>query len=211
MHLNLELLAICDMSLGEASCVCVLCSGPALSKQPTFGQKLQLLCRCHKVTVHHDDCVMNNAWDLFSATDHDVIGAGHFSVCAVPLTAFFLVPPILPFLIPCFQLAFVARQGPLSLWRAVPSGEGWARRSCWLRRWAAVLAGGLVASPARLAAVKAHLLLPLPHSLPVVGGGLSRAFQADIPRIPWPAWEPSTPRPPSSCPISKGGFLAVPQ
>lgn len=48
--------------------------------------------------------MVKNAWDLFSVTHRDVIGAAPFSVCTVPLTAFFLLPLALPFLILCLFL-----------------------------------------------------------------------------------------------------------
>ena len=57
---------------------------------------MQLPCPCCKDTSHQDDYVINNAWGLFSATDHDVIGAAPFSVSTLALTAFFLVPSVLP-------------------------------------------------------------------------------------------------------------------
>lgn len=50
----------------------------------------------------------------------------------------------------------------------------------------------------------------LPPSLWWVDGGLSKAFQAHLPRmLLWPAWEPSTPRPPGTHPINKDGLLVV--
>ena len=52
-----------------------------------------------------------------------------------------------------------------------------------------------------------HTDLFLSSFLSVVGGGLSRTFQADIPRAPWPSWEPRTSRPPSTHPISKAAFF----
>lgn len=45
--------------------------------------------------------MINNAWGLFSATDHDVTGAAPFSLSTLALTAFFLVPSVLPSLIFC--------------------------------------------------------------------------------------------------------------
>lgn len=51
-----------------------------------------------------------------------------------------------------------------------------------------------------------HTDLSLSSFLPVMVGGLSRTFQADIPRAPWPSWEPRTRRPPSTHLISKAAF-----
>lgn len=91
---------------------------------------MQLPCPCCKDTSHQDDYVINNAWGLFSATDHDVIGAAPFSVSTLAFTAFFLVPSVLPSLIFCvFSVAFVVAKGPLFLWWAVLSGEVGARRA----------------------------------------------------------------------------------
>lgn len=57
---------------------------------------MQLPCPCCKDTSHQDDYVINNAWGLFSATNHDVIGAAPFSVSTLALAAFFLVLSVLP-------------------------------------------------------------------------------------------------------------------
>lgn len=94
MRLNHELLAVCEMSPEEASCVCVLCSRPTLSKQPTLGQKNTAPCHCRKVTIHHDDCAVNNACDLFSAADQDVI---LFQSALCPSLPCFLLPDSCPF------------------------------------------------------------------------------------------------------------------
>lgn len=92
------------------------------SKQPTLGKnkiESSSLCRCHKVTVHQDDCEINNACGLFSVTHPGVIGAAPFSVWSVLLTACFLFPPILSFLILCLLLsAFVPGERPFSFWTA---------------------------------------------------------------------------------------------
>ena len=85
---------------------------------------MQLPCPCCKDTSHQDDYVINNAWGLFSATDHDVIGAAPFSVSSLALTAFFLVPSVLPSLIFClFSVGLCCGGRPsfplvgCSLWR----------------------------------------------------------------------------------------------
>lgn len=114
----------------------------------------------------------------------------------------------------CIWSAFVPGKGPFSPW------TGCSFRARLGREELLAAAGGQLswqrppaASPARLAAVKAHPMLSLPPSLSPslqwVNGDLRKTFQADLPRVLWPAWEPSTPRPPSACPISKGGFLVV--
>lgn len=102
-------------------------------------------CRRRKVTIHQDDCVVNNACDLFCVTYHDVIGAAPFSVCSVPLAAFFsLPPPILSFLILCLFLVGLCSWGKAlfpSGW-AVSLGKGWTGRSCWLQQVASCLGRG---------------------------------------------------------------------
>lgn len=129
-------------------------------------------CHCRKVTIHQDDCVINNGCDLFCATYHDVIGAAPFSVCSVPLTAFFSFPPILPFPILCliFGWPLFLGKGPLFPWKGrsfrerLDPEELVAAAGGWLP-WQ----GSLAASPARLAAGRAHPTLSVPAPLPVVG------------------------------------------
>lgn len=103
--------------------------------------------------------MINNAWGLFSATDHDVIGAAPFSLSTLALTAFFLVPSVLPSLIFClFSVGLCCGGRPSFPLVGCSLRGGWGQASCWLHRWAAVLEGAPVASPAWLAAIKAHLL-----------------------------------------------------
>ena len=125
-------------------------------------------CRRRKVTIHQDDCVVNNACDLFCVTYHDVIGAAPFSVCSVPLAAFFSLPPpnsVLSDPLSVFGWPLFLGKGPFSLWMGCFFRERLDREEL------LAAAGGqlswqrpLAASPARLAAVKAvsytHLTLP---------------------------------------------------
>lgn len=88
--------------------------------------------------------MINNACDLFSVTYRDVIGAASFSVCSVSLAAFFLLPPVPSFLVLCLYLVGLCSWGQVlsPSGQAVPLGQGWAGRSCWLQQVASCLGRG---------------------------------------------------------------------
>ena len=136
--------------------------------------------------------MINNAWGLFSATDHDVTGAAPFSLSTLALTAFFLVPSVLPSLIFClFSVGLCCRGRPSFPLVGCSLRGGWGQASCWLCRWAAVLEGAPVASPASLAAIKAYLL----SLSQMVKKGLQckrPRLNPSVRKIPWRRkWQPT--------------------
>lgn len=121
--------------------------------------------------------------------------------------------PVLSDPLSVFGLPLFLGKGPFSLWM----GCSFRERLDWegaagCSRWPAVLAEAPSSLTCQVGSNKgsSHVVCA---SLPPCSGvdrGLSKTFQADLPRVLWPAWESGTPRLPSTCP-SKGGFLVVTQ
>lgn len=124
-----------------------------------------------------------------------------------PLTAFFLLPPIL-----CLVLVGLCSWGKaLFPSGGAPLGKGWTRRSCWLQQVAGCLGRGPDCSTCQAGSREgsSHSVCA---SLPVVEW-MGASAEPSTQTFPghWPTWKPRTPRPPGTCPISKGGFLIVTQ